>query len=224
MICNLLLLTLLSEITASSQVLIARLLKKVTSTSGTINHIILLNKLDHYGIRDHALNLISSYLNDRQQFVQFKDKTSNEAIVKCSVLQRSILGPLLFINDLPNASSLIEPILFADATSIFYSHKDVDNLTLTLNLELNKVSTWMKANKLSVNLKKQQITFYLDLVGKRYLHRYLCWLITRSLRIKIQPNSLVHTLTKYLTWKTHINYVCSKISKTSALFMEHDII
>ena len=44
-------------------------------------------------IRDHALNLISSYLYDGQQFVQFKDKTSNETIVKCDVPQGSILGP-----------------------------------------------------------------------------------------------------------------------------------
>ena len=72
----------------------------------------------------------------------FKDGTLNETTHGLKnvrgVPQGPILGPLLliiiYINDLPNASSLIESILFADDTSIFYSHKDVNKLILTLNL------------------------------------------------------------------------------------------
>ena len=71
--------------------------------------------------------------------------------------QGSILGPLFFIfyiNDLSNVSDIIETILFADDTSLFYSHSNIQQLNDTLNNELSKFDCWMKANKLSVNIKK----------------------------------------------------------------------
>ena len=70
----------------------------------------------------------------------------------------SLLGPLFFIfyiNDLPNVSDIIETILFAyDIRRLFYSHSNIQQLNDTLNSELSKFDCWMKANKLSVNIKK----------------------------------------------------------------------
>ena len=74
------------------------------------------------------------------------------------VPQGSILGPLfflLYINDINNASKILPLILFADDTNIFLSHKDADCLANILNTELNKLSIWFRANKLSLNLKKK---------------------------------------------------------------------
>jgi hypothetical protein len=88
----------------------------------TIDHEILFNKLEHYGIRDAALKWIKSYSSNHYQFVQFNQTCSPMQTIKCGVLQGSILGRLffiLYINDLPNASELIELLLFADDTSIF---------------------------------------------------------------------------------------------------------
>ena len=68
-----------------------------------------------------------------------------------------ILGPLLFIvyiNDLPNASELTDPLLFAYDTSIFYSHSSPNCLEPVLNDELQNIDVWLKCNKLSVNIKK----------------------------------------------------------------------
>ena len=87
----------------------------------TFNHKILLQKLESYAIRGIALSRITSYLNNRKQFVQFNNVNSSENIIKCGIPQGSILGPLLFIlyiNDISNASNLLRFILFADDTNV----------------------------------------------------------------------------------------------------------
>ena len=128
----------------------------------TLDHEILFAKLDHYGIRDVALRWIKRYFSCHQQFVQFNEACSTKQTIKCGVPQGSILGPLffvLYINDLPNASKLTQPLLFADDTSIFYSHSDPDRLQSVLNEELSNFDVWLKCNKLSVNLRKTNYVF-----------------------------------------------------------------
>ena len=96
------------------------------------------------------------------------DQCSSPQTICCGVPQGSILGPLfflLYINDLNNVSTLVELILFADDTNLFMSHKDPVYLAASLNSELNKLSTWFKANKLSLNLRKQT-SCYLSLDRK----------------------------------------------------------
>ena len=81
----------------------------------------------------------------------------------CGVPQGSILGPLLFlmyINDLPNASKVLDPIMFADDTNLFYSHYDIKTLFNTVNEELKKLVIWFTSNKLSLNIKKTKYTFF----------------------------------------------------------------
>ena len=120
----------------------------------TLDHEILLNKLEHYGIRGVALDWVKSYLSERLQFVQFNQTFSSKCQIHCGVPQGSILFFILYVNDLPFASSLTESLLFADDTSIFYSHRDQDHLISVLNEELIKIDSWMRSNKLSVNIKK----------------------------------------------------------------------
>ena len=64
---------------------------------------------------------------------------------------------LLYINDLPNASSVLDAIMFADDTNLFYSHRNSFSI---VNMELKKISEWFKAYKLSLSIKKTDYTLF----------------------------------------------------------------
>lgn len=123
----------------------------------TINHDILLQKLNAYGIRGTPNLLIKNYLLNRIQYVEYKNCQSKMSTITCGVPQGSILGPLLFllyINDMSETSKLLYFILFADDTNILYSNQDIWQLMKIVNSELLILSDWFKANKLSLNIKK----------------------------------------------------------------------
>ena len=122
----------------------------------TVNHNILLKKLEYYGIRGSSLEWFESYLSNRNQCVKIGNTHSDTLTVKCGVPQGSILGPLLFliyINDIVKSSNILQFTLFADDTCIFYSSKPNPNIENTLNNELTKAN-WLIANKLSLNVNK----------------------------------------------------------------------
>ena len=129
----------------------------------TVNHEILLKKLEHYGIRGVALNWIKSYLTNRQQCTQIAQTRSNFQKIKCGVPQGSVLGPLLFllyINDICESTSIVDFHLFADDTSIFYSNKNLKILEHNVNNALKDISNWLIANKLSLNVDKSKLLMF----------------------------------------------------------------
>ena len=181
----------------------------------TIDHNILIQKLKAYGVRGKALSWFEDYLRNRRQFVSFKSKTSSVSTVKCGVPQGSILGPLLFliyINDIVNATPLLTHILFADDTNIFYSHKDINTLIITVNLELAKLSCWFKCNKLSLNIRKTNYIYFKNLHSKDVLHND----ISIDGMIIVEKNStkfLGITIDSSLTWGSHIDNICILASR-----------
>ena len=107
----------------------------------TVDRCILLDKLYFYGIRGLALDWFSSYLYDRQQFVNYCGCESNLKIIKCGVPEGSIIGPLLFllyINDLPQAYAYFMPILFVDDTNLFTIGYNLNDIS-QINKEVDNV-------------------------------------------------------------------------------------
>ena len=123
----------------------------------TVNHDILIQKLEHYGIRGIANDLLKSYLRSRKQFVTLDEiEHSDLCQIKTGAPQGSTLGSLLFllyINDLVNCTS-VTSILFADDTCLSFSASCPTKLIDDTNTKLNTVYYWMKANKLCINPQK----------------------------------------------------------------------
>ena len=118
----------------------------------TVDHDILMKKLCHYGIRDTGLKWFQSYLSERKRYVTYNDKKSSIKSIRYGVPQVSILGPLLFliyINNLVSVCQHTMPILFADDTNLFINGDNLSQMVQTLNAELDNISDWLKANKLS---------------------------------------------------------------------------
>ena len=126
----------------------------------TVDHSILINKLHFYGIRGLPLSWFRSYLNNRVQYVSIGSSKSSEKYIKIGVPQGSILGPILFlifINDLPRVSNELSYTLFADDTTLTYSHSNYPYLLNSLNVELELINSWTKSNKLTVNVLKTEL-------------------------------------------------------------------
>lgn len=122
----------------------------------TVGHDILLDKLNHYDFRG-IINHWFSYLKNRTQTTQVGHQISDKAVVGCGVPQGSVLDPLLFllyVSDIHRCSNKFTFYLFADDTNILYADKTLKDLETIVNIELQNLYNWLKANKLTLNIKK----------------------------------------------------------------------
>ena len=97
-------------------------------------------------MKNNSLDWFTCYLSNRKQFIGYNFNSKGTLLdIVCAVPQESILGPLLFllyINDLPQTSKLLDPIMFVDEKNFFDSWKDIQSLFNTVNNELSNISHW----------------------------------------------------------------------------------
>ena len=98
-------------------------------------------------------------------------------------------------------------------TGIFYSHRDQDHLISVLNEELIKIDSWMRSNKLSVNMKKTNY-FVFKSAQKKALSDLPLSFNSQILKEKNSVKFLGVYIDNSLTWKSHINHVCKNMSKS----------
>ena len=188
----------------------------------SVNHTILLSKLEKYGIRGHALDWFCSFLTNRQQYVSIDNENSDTKLIEYGVPQGSILGPLLFllfINDIPKCSDLFKFTLYADDSTLStcIRENEIDRDTKIINTELHKVYLWLSANKILINSTKT---------------KYMVFSYSKNItlpEIKIGNNTILQTdFTKFLgiyidthlTFKHHISEISKKMSKSLGLLFK----
>ena len=133
-------------------------------TFDTVNHLILIKKLEHYGIRGVGLDWLRSYLSNRKQYVSVNGKYLNKNLQLIVFLRdRSVSRSLLFliyINDLPSVPKVISFNLSADDTNIYFKSADIVHLQKVMNRGLRKVRKWLDANYLALNIDKTNFVIF----------------------------------------------------------------
>jgi Reverse transcriptase (RNA-dependent DNA polymerase) len=194
-------------------------------------------KVKKFGITDNQLNWFSSYLCNRFQKVDINGKFSNDALINISVMQGTILGPILFlcyINDIHTATKLLT-ILFADDTSCLAEHKDLNELIVFVNQELKKLANWFLSNKMAVNISKTKYIIFRS-KGKRIENQQQILFNNNEIGMPENPNLIFplervycdnpnpeHKFYKllgcyfdeYLSFDKHVDYICAKISRAN---------
>ena len=184
----------------------------------TLIHEILISKLKHYGVRGEAIDLIRSYLYQRQELVEFNGCLSDMRYIETGVPQESVLGPLLFsiyINDLPSCSDMFKMIMYADDTNLLCDFSNDHDIETLLNNELCKITDWLQANKLSLNVNKTKfMVFHSD--RRRVVYPVLS--INNTIIERVDTfNFLGLRISHDLKWKTHIQTMSQKLSKITGI-------
>ena len=180
----------------------------------TVNHQILLKKLECYGIRATQLKWFSSYLFNRRCYVEIDKIKSSVECMNIGVPQGSILGPILFlfyINDISSVSNIFSTTLFADDTTISISDPSFNNLINSSNHELSNLSTWTLQNRLTLNVNK---TVSLYFSNKKTLNIDQQIVLGGEIVKNVDSAKFLGVyLDSNLNFVPHIKYICGKISK-----------
>ena len=181
----------------------------------TVNHKILLDKLNAYGVRGSILSWFKSYLTDRKLFVSIGDSTSGTNTVNIGLPQGSVAGPLLFllyINDMSSACSHMKCVHYADDTTAFLSGVDATDLVDCMNYELGCLDQWLMANRLSLNVGKTKFM----MTTNRNISSELDLRI-RGVRLKqVDSYEILGVIVDHkLNFVEHMDVLCKKLARSA---------
>ena len=179
----------------------------------TLDHSILLNKLEHYGVRGIPLDWFRSFLSNRSICVKINNTASEKRMVNQGTPQGRVISPTLFniaINDLPHSLKYAESILFADDTSLISSGHGPKVAYARTNHDLQLIDDWFRSNKLLMNVSKTK-QIVLNVLKKGSNTSEL--VINGNIK---QPDEFAKLLginiDKDLSWETHVNALRGKLS------------
>ena len=193
----------------------------------TVDHEVLLNKLDKYGIRGVANKWFRSYLTDRKMRVKCaisstgKCESSEYRSLTYGAPQGLCLGPLIFLiftNDLNNQIENSNSILFADDTTLYKTHRNLNYLKWCLEDDLTRLSDWFKANKLTMNIDKTVCVLFQKNPNSEKIDISID---NMSFSNAKEVKFLGMWLDENLSWSSHINKLILKISRNSNLISKN---
>ena len=184
-----------------------------------VDHQILTNKLEIYGIEDEALMWFNTYLTNRKQQVAINNSKSDFQRISCGVPQGSILGPLLFllfINDLPLYTSHVFTDLYADDTTLYDVQDSMEQIENNLQSALNNLHIWCRGNGMILNSTKTKVMLVTTNQKRQRL-------VNDNLDLKFD-NETLDTVSNdkilgvfvdnNLTWSDHIKHLTKKIASS----------
>ena len=192
-----------------------------TKAFDTVDHRILLHKLNHYGIRGHAHDFIKSYLTNRSQYTYINGEQSKTDNITCGVPQGSVLGPVLFliyVNDLYRSVNECLTRLFADDTCISTYNKDAAKLKQIAKRSFKLFANWCECNKLTINYDKTNFILF-HAKNKKIPQDFDKIEIDEKIIKRVSTTKYLGIyLDEQLLWKEHISYVHKSLLKYYGIF------
>ena len=143
----------------------------ITKCFDTINHSILLKKMEYYGLQSENIKWFKSYLNEREPMVSCHNMLSGKSTISIGVPQGSVLGPLLFliyVNDINRHVHLGACNLYADDTFVYCNGSTMSELKHNIQQCVSDIHEWYDQNKLLINKSKSSVM--LATTRQRILH------------------------------------------------------
>lgn len=183
----------------------------------TVDHEILIQKLENIGFRGSPLKLLTSYLSNRVQYVKIEDSISSANVVEYGVPQGTVLGPILFsiyINELFSLGSVGSISSFADDTVILYAGDSWRDVKESAEQDLTTVKTWFDRMSLTINFDKTNyIAFSCNKKRLPYYNEIYITQNQQTICIKETEHTkyLGIEIDNHLKWDKHINILIKKL-------------